>query len=180
MKYLLLLLWLPLCTSAQTDTSVIYRQSYTVKGWNSGIVNEYSLRFIKEQRANFFYLSSYSKQGIDKSIDTSGYGIHKTDNGVVIANCVFVYIAKSIDVVYGDIVFTGKNNIAEMKLQNVRYSKYEKQNGGWRETQRGLYKDLKLCRHCNVTGIKIAETVNKGFVRLSLAYEAYLKRAVKN
>jgi len=179
MKYLLLLLCLPLFASSQTDTSVIYKQSYSIKEWDAVSVKNVTIQFIIEQKEKFFYLNTYSKQPIDTTIDTSKYGYYKTTDTAIIANCVFVYKTNSIDVVYGDAIFKCKNGMTTLQLRNARYSKYEKQNGNWRETQRGLYKDLKLCKHCNVTGIKLAETVNKGFVRLSLAYETYLKKAAK-
>lgn len=177
MKFILLLLLFPIVTNAQSDTTIVYSQSYHVKGQDQQIINKYTQQFIAEQKGRFFYLYSYSKQGIDKSIDTSKYGYYTTTGDSIKTTCLFVYIAASVDIVEGDIIFTSKDHEANIKLQNVRYSKYEQHHGQWRETQRGYYKDLKLCKHCNVTGIKLAETVNKGFIRLSLAYGNFLKKA---
>jgi len=175
MRLFILLILLPLLTNAQTDSSVVYQQNYRVKTSDTAIINNNTRSFISIQRDKFFYLSSYKKQGIDRLIDTSRYGYYRNDDSAIIASCVFVYIAGSVDVVHGDVVFTGKGDGVRMQLRNVYYQKYEQDNGRWRETQRGRYNDLKLCKHCNVTGIKLAETVNKGFVRLSLAYGKFIK-----
>lgn len=176
MRYLFLFLLWPIIAHAQNDSDVVYKKSYVLKNIKAAVINEHTKDFIQIEKGKFFYISSYSKKkGIDKSIDTSNYGNYRTNGNTVTATCVFMYMTNSVDVVTGDIVFTANDNEASMRLQNVMYGKYEKEDGRWRETLRGNYKDLKLCRHCNVTGIKLAETVNKGFVRLSLAYEKFIK-----
>lgn len=177
--FVYILLLIPILTHAQTDSSVVYKQVYSVKGSNTAAINNYSKEFIHDNRNKFFLLSSFNKAHIDRSADTANYGYLIPASDTVMTRCLFIYIAGSIDVVRGDVVFIGRTNEAEVQLRNVRYTKYEMQNGKLTEIKEGNYKDLDMCKHCNVSGIKVAEIVDKGFVRISLAYHNYLKKMQK-
>ena len=182
MKVLLcILLFTPCLVKGQTDSYVVYKEIYRVKGLNKGLIPDYARAYINENRNNFFLASSYSvfKIRIETGIDTSDYGHYVTKGDSVITQCLFIYIANSTDVIRGDVIFTGSSDKALILLRNVHYTKYEMQKGKLLVTKEGNYKDLDICKHCNVSGIKVAEMMNMGFVHLSLAYHEYLKRKLK-
>jgi hypothetical protein len=170
---------LPLLTRAQADSTVVYQQQYLINGLDKTSLFNTTINFIKDNREKFFLLTGYGKLKVNSEIDTSGYGQYTTLGNTIKSPCIFIYMAGTTDLVKGEMVFNVNNDTAVLQLKNVHYYKYEMQNGKPVETKEGYYKDLNMCKHCNVSGIRVAETVNRGFVNLSLSYHQYLKKKLK-
>ena len=175
-----ILLFLPHIIFAQSSAAnIVYSKSFEGKDSNCTVSMEEAQHFIKNHRAAFFHLRSYSKHKLDKDIDTGTYGhINVTDSNLNI-KCEWVYQGSGSNgtvLFRGDIVFSCSGHKTNMTLQHLRYYKYIEEAGKAILKNEGGYEELDMCKYCNASGMRIGEFVHDNFLHIATAYERYIKK----
>ena len=97
----------------------------------------------------------------------------------VIARCIWIFLGtrrSNCDVLRGDVVFVAGKDQVQVSLQNLRYEEYGYHGDALRLEKSGWYKDLNICKHCSVAGIKLGEIADRNFAGIVVSYHDFLKR----
>lgn len=181
MKYLVcLLLFLPGLLLAQNNSSdVVYTKTFENKKKQCADAISVTGDFAKNNKMVFFHLRSYTKDKLDKSIDTGRYGFHSATENRISTRCEWIYQGNKKNgcvVLRGEILFSCQENGIEMELRKLHYYKYYYENGSPLLKNEGGYQELDMCKYCNASGMKIGEFVHDNFLRVAASYAAYLKK----
>jgi len=181
MKYLVcLLVFLPCLSIAQTNTSdIVYTKSIENKKKQCAEVIAATQAFAKQNRMVFFHFRSYTKNKLDKSIDTGTHGFQAMNENSVSTRCEWIYQGNKKNgcvVLKGEISFVCNANEIEIELKKLHYYKYYYENETLVLKNEGSYQELDMCKYCNASGMKIGEFVHDNFLRVAASYTAYLKK----
>lgn|SRR6185437_13230979 len=183
MKCLLyLFIFLPLISFAQTDSFAVYSRAFNVNETGANEIKDAAKDYVKQNRDRFFSVFSFAKDELDKSIDTTGYGYYSTNGDTVLAHCIWIYLGSRRSdcvVLRGDVIFIARNGWTKVVLRNLKYYKYAYEKNGVVFKEEGYYKNLDICKHCNVPGIKLGEIVDNNFGGIAASYHEYLKKISK-
>lgn len=180
MKYIFcFFIFLPIVIyGQQTAEHVIYAKTFEIKDSNCIAHIMKTHDFVKNNKAVFFHLRSYTKEKLDKTIDTSGYGLRTDIANTVMTTCKWVYQGNKKNgtvLLQGDVVFSCEGHTVKMELRHLRYYKYFDENGKMTLKNEGRYEDLDMCKYCNASGMKIGEFVHDNFLHIAAAYSRFIR-----